>query len=382
MNHHYDVVIVGAGSMGMAAGYYLTKAKLRTLLIDAFDPPHVLGSHHGDTRIIRHAYGEGRNYVPLALRAQALWGELEAATGQTLFRQTGVISVNAPGTTFVEEVIASAEVYSLPLEVLTADEIRYRWPGISIPDSYRGTFEPTSGVLFSEACIRAYRSLIEASGATLLANTQVESIAPEQNGATVRTKSATYTADKLIVSAGAWVGKILSRAGLALPLAPTRKAVGWFEADEALYGAERFPAFSFNLPDEQYYGFPSIDGCGLKVGRHDAGQPVDPDQMNREFGVHAEDEGDLRQFLQRCMPQAAGRLKQGKICLYTYTPDEHFIIDRHPEFAHVAIAAGFSGHGFKFSSVVGEILAELAATGETQHDISMFSVQREALQGK
>jgi monomeric sarcosine oxidase len=371
---HYDVIVAGAGSMGMAAGYFLAKQGSKVLLIDAFDPPHVYGSHHGDTRIIRHAYGEGREYVPLALRAQRLWAELEEEWGKPLFVQTGVLNVGAHGSAFTNEVIASAEQFSLPLEVWSADELNRRWPGMNIPEGWIGCYETTSGVLFSEECIRAFREQSVKRGAALLANTAVENIEIHAQGVIVHTKAQKYFADSLVVSAGAWAGRLLAK--LNLPLQPTRKTVAWFEADDSLYGSERFPAFVFHLTDEMYYGFPSFSGCGVKIGRHDGGQKADPDQMNREFGAFSEDEADVRRFLQRFMPQAAGRLKQGRVCIYTMTPDEDFIIDRHPEHPHVAIAAGFSGHGFKFSSAVGEILCQLATTGKTEHQIGKFSLSR------
>ncbi|AJY77521.1 methyltryptophan oxidase [Paenibacillus beijingensis] len=363
--------------MGMAAGYYLSKQGVKTLLIDAFDPPHVYGSHHGDTRIIRHAYGEGRQYVPLALRAQALWNELEQESGQTLFSQTGVLSVGDRNSKFVNETIASARKYDLPLEVLGSEEIQRRWPGIKIPEHFIGSLETSSGVLFVEDCIRAYRQLAEQSGATLLCNTPAENVEIDQHGVTVQTKDGRYSADKLIVSSGAWTGKLLS--SLQLPLQPLRKTIAWFDADEKLYQSSLFPAFIFDLPTERYYGFPSIDGSGVKLGRMDTGEMVDPDHINRDFGIYPEDEGDVRRFLETYMPAAAGKLNKGRVCLFTMTPDEDFIIDRHPEYSHVSIAGGFSGHGFKFASVIGEILCQLAMNGRTEHPISGFSISRPAI---
>jgi N-methyl-L-tryptophan oxidase len=377
---HFDAIVIGAGTMGMAAGYFLAKNRVNTLLIDAFDPPHTNGSHHGDTRIIRHAYGEGRQYVPLVLRAHTLWRELEQECNRRLFHQTGVLSVGMQDSKFIHNVITSAQKFSLPLHVLTADEIHDQWPGISIPDGFVGCLETASGVLLSEECIRAYRRLAVEYGAKLLCNTRVNDITFLQNGVSIRTNEAYYTADKLIVCSGAWSGKIMF--SLNLLLQPLRKVVAWFEANETLYNSNVFPAFIFDLKDEHYYGFPSFGGCGIKIGRHDGGQPVDPDQINREFGIYLEDERDVRRFLQSYMPYAAGKLKQGRVCLYTRTPDDHFIIDRHPEYSHVTIAAGFSGHGFKFASVVGEILCDLTIKGHTEHDISMFSIRRPSLKQK
>lgn len=374
---NYEVIIVGAGSMGMAAGYYLARQGVRTLLLDTYDPPHTMGSHHGDTRIIRHAYGEGKQYVPLALRAQQLWQELEIVSGTKLFEQTGVLSAGPLKDSFLQEIRESAETYSLPLEVLRASEVNERWPGISLPDHYYACLETSSGVLYSEKCISAYREQAIAAGATLLTHTPVTAIQPDGDGVIVHTEAHTYRAGKLLLSAGAWNPALLASLDLSLPLSPTRKTVAWFGSDEDLYSADKFPAFIFKLADEtSYYGFPSIDQAGVKIGRHDGGVEIDPDRLERTFGALLSDEGDVRSFLETYMPQAAGALRQGRVCIYTMTPDEHFIIDRHPEYSQIVIAAGFSGHGFKFASAVGEAASELLTQGKSTHDLSMFSLQR------
>jgi len=373
---NYDVIIVGAGSMGMAAGYYLAKQGVRTLMIDAFDPPHTMGSHHGDTRIIRHAYGEGKQYVPLALRAQQLWSELEQASGMPIFAKTGVLNAGPLHCPFLNEIRESAEQYSLPLEVLRADEVMQRWPGINLPADYYGCLEPASGVLYSENGIRAYRELALARGATLLTNTPVTQLEPAGNGFIVHTESASYHGDKVLLSAGAWNGSLLDSLGLSIPLTPTRKTVAWFGADESQYSADGFPAFIFRLHDSMFYGFPSLDGSGVKIGRHDGGQVIDPDKLERTFGTYLSDEGDVRSFLEAYMPGAAGPLRQGKVCIYTMTPDEHFVIDRHPEHPQLVFAAGFSGHGFKFASAIGEATSQLLVEGASSLDLSMFSWKR------
>ncbi|MEE6452289.1 N-methyl-L-tryptophan oxidase [Gottfriedia acidiceleris] len=376
MNNHYDVIIVGAGAMGMAAGYYLSKGNQKILLIDSFDPPHSFGSHHGDTRIIRHAYGESRDYVPLALRAQKLWEELEQLSGKYLFSRTGVLCAGAAGSTFTNEVINSAKEFSLPLEIMDSKEINLRWPGLRLPEGFIGCLETSSGILFSEECVRAYKELYIEKGNSLLTNSPVMDIELGTNKTQVRTENAIYTTDKLVVCAGAWSGKILEMTGINLPVKPTRKTVAWFECDHHLYDSSLLPAFTIDLIDKHYYGFPSLNNSGLKIGRHDGGQTVDPDQFNREFGELIEDETDLRNFLSEYMPLANGRLVKGKTCLYTLTPDEHFIIDQHPEYKNVIIATGFSGHGFKFASVVGEIIADLVTNKKPTFDLSMFSLNR------
>lgn len=370
----YDVVVVGAGSMGMAAGYFLAKQGKKVLMMDAFDPPHHHASHHGETRIIRHAYGEGEKYVPLALRAQALWEALQAESGQTLFLKTGVLNMGEASSPFIQMIIASAKQYQLPIEVLTAAEIHQRFPGITLPDNYIGCFESTSGVLRCEDCISAYRQLALAHGAELLTYHPLDEIDVQDHGVTLRSGETVIVADKVIVSAGAWATKLMSALDFTLPMQPNRKTFAWFEADEALYGEGLFPAFSFDSPQGMYYGFPSIDGAGLKVGRHDGGEAQDPDTPIAPFDTVV-DSVDLERFLATVMLQTSG-LMYGKTCLYSMTADEHFIIDTHPKHDNIIIAAGFSGHGFKFASVIGEILSDLAVRGETEHDISLFSLSR------
>jgi N-methyl-L-tryptophan oxidase len=372
LQNHYDVIVLGAGSMGMSAGYYLTKLGIRPLLIDALDPPHTWGSHHGSTRNIRHAYTDAA-YVPLLLRAQKLWRDLEEEAELNLFYQTGLLGLSHRDDPFIQETKMSAAGHNLPLEVLPADEIQKRWPGWKVPDDVTGCFEPQGGILFSEQCIRAYRRLASTQKATLLTNCPVDDLHLHAHGVTVDTRQGSYHADKLIVSAGAWTTKLLHR--LQLPLQPVRKVFAWFEVPERLYGYQHWPAFFVKNDTRIYYGSPSVHEHGLKVGRHDGGLPVDPDKADRTVGPNEREIGDIENFLQHWLP-GAGQKKTAKACLYTLTPDEHFIIDVHPDHSHVFLAAGFSGHGFKFSSVVGEILSELVTQDRTELDISLFSLQR------
>lgn len=371
----YDVAIVGAGSMGMAAGYFIAKQGKKVLLLDAFDPPHHHASHHGETRIIRHAYGEGEHYVPLVLRAQTLWEELQARSGQSLFLPTGVLNIGDRSAPFIQTLIKSAEQYQLPLEILNAEQVHARFPGFTLPEHYLGCFEPTSGVLKCEACIAAYRDLAVAHGAECLPYHPLDTLQILDDGsARLVSGKREIRAKKVIVAAGAWTTKLLRQLDVALPMQPYRKTFAWFDADETLYGDRAFPAFSFHSPQGIYYGFPSIDGAGVKVGRHDGGEPHDPDTPLADFDTVA-DSQDLERLLATVMPQVAS-LKYGKTCMYSMTEDEHFIIDVHPHYSNVIIAAGFSGHGFKFASVIGEILSELALHGQTQHPIAPFSFQR------
>ncbi|WP_226529882.1 N-methyl-L-tryptophan oxidase [Metabacillus niabensis] len=372
---NYDVIIIGAGSMGMSAGYYLSKSGKKTLLLDSFHPPHNKGSHHGETRIIRYAYAEGEEYVPFILKAQELWNELERDTGKTLFIPTGVLSVGVKESNFIQNTISSSTTYSLPLEVLNPAEVQNRWSGITMRDDFIGCFEPTSGVLKCEESIKAYQMLAEMNGATILANSRVKEIQIQEERVTIRTSDKTFYSDSLVVAAGAWSGHLLSMLDLDLPLTPVRKTFAWFDANEKIYNANDFPAFAFETSQGLYYGFPSVDGAGLKVGRHDGGERINPDEVMKQFGEIVEDKEDLIQFLNQYLPEI-GQLKYGKTCMYTLTPDDKFVIDVHPKYSNVAIAAGFSGHGFKFSSAVGEALSNLIVSGKNVIDISQFSIDR------
>jgi N-methyl-L-tryptophan oxidase len=370
----YDVIVVGAGSMGMSAGYFLAKHNVKALLIDKFDPPHVSGSHHGETRLIRHAYTGSRTYTAMALRADRLWKELEAESGQRLLVRSGVLNMGPADSGNLEQKWQTTEEFGLNVERLDPGEIRRRWRGIQIPESYVGLYEQEAGFLYSESCIRAYRQQALSLGARLLVNTQVTRINVWKNGITVHTLDGSYHADQLILCAGAWFGELESV--MKLPIRSVRKAVAWFEADEVLYDVSRFPGFTYGGHGGGFYGFPSLGGSGVKIGRHDAGQEWHPGMPFQPFGEYAEDELDLRQALEAFLPQAAGRVLRGAVCKYEITPDEHFIIDKHPEHKHVIVAGGFSGHGFKFSGVVGEILAELTLEGKTEQDISPFALTR------
>ncbi|WP_139331934.1 MULTISPECIES: N-methyl-L-tryptophan oxidase [Paenibacillus] len=375
MTQSYDVIIVGAGSMGMSAGYYLSRSGCKTLLIDAFDPPHTEGSHHGDTRLIRHVYSGGPDYIAMALLAQKLWHELEETTGDQLFVPSGVINVVDPEIHSFHNRLSHADDAGIRYETLHAAEVMKRWPGITVPEHYEGMYEPDAGYLYSERCIRAYRKAAEAHGATLLTHTRVEHIEYGPHSVAVQTSGGeTYHANQIILSAGAWFQTL--KPFVDLPIQAVRKTVGWFDVPEALYGEEHFPGFTLAGKEGIYYGFPSIGGSGLKMGRHDTGQVWTPGNTMDPFGAEETDEGDLRRLLELHMPQAAGELRRGSVCKYEFTSDEDFIIDRHPAHERVWLAGGFSGHGFKFASAIGQILADLVQTGHTDQDIRKFALSR------
>ncbi|KMJ54988.1 methyltryptophan oxidase, partial [Bacillus sp. LL01] len=276
---------------------------------------------------------------------------------------------------FIHNIRSSAKKYSLPLEVMNSSEIQHRWSGFYVPENFVGCFEPKSGVLKCEESIKAYKELAETHGATILTNRKVRGISIEGDRVTVKTDEQTFYSNALVVSAGAWSRNLLSLLDLDLPLTPVRKTFAWFDADEKMYNNKNFPAFTFETSQGLYYGFPSIDGTGVKLGRHDGGDKINPDVLMKEFGEVVEDKGDLIRFMNQYIPNSY-KLKYGKTCMYTLTPDDKFIIDIHPKYSNVAIAAGFSGHGFKFSSAVGQALSNLITSGKNDIDISQFSINR------
>ncbi|MGO4697832.1 N-methyl-L-tryptophan oxidase [Paenibacillus sp. 2TAB26] len=370
----YDVIIVGAGSMGMSAGYELAARGARTLLIDAFDPPHNMGSHHGEPRLIRHAYHGGDTYVKMALRADERWLALEKATGEKLLERSGVLNMAESSFYNYEGRLGDAIANGVQVELLRAEEINRRFPGVQLADSFQGMYEPNAGYLYSEKCVAAYKQQAIAAGAELLTNSFVTDIQANASSVTVHTKEAAYTAQQIIITAGAWFGMLANH--VKLPIRAVRKVVGWFETRSPAFDAGVFPGFTWGGAMGGYYGFPSIDGAGIKIGRHDTGVEWQPGEPIAPFGAYPEDEEDLRRALAAFVPDAAGKLLRGAVCKYEFTPDEDFIIDAHPEHHNVLLAGGFSGHGFKFASVVGEILADKIQKKNTGYDLRLFELDR------
>lgn len=357
----------------MSAGYELARREVKTLLIDAFDPPHTEGSHHGEPRLIRHAYSGDPAYIDMALRADVLWKEVEDRTGTELLVRSGVLSLADSVIYSFKDRLTEAERRKVRVERLDVDEIRRRWPALNIPNRFEAMYEPDAGYLYSERCVAAYRQLALAQGADLLVNTPVLNVSAREGSVTIHTKNGEYHGASVILSAGAWFESFSPF--IHLPIKAVRKVVGWFQSDPA-FNAGSFPGFTLGTQEGGYYGFPSIGGAGLKIGRHDTGLEWKPGDKLLPFGSEERDEGDLRRVLTAYMPGASGRLLKGAVCKYEHSPDEDFIIDKHPFHSNVILAGGFSGHGFKFSSVVGEILADLVMDGRSRQNIKPFSLSR------
>jgi sarcosine oxidase len=372
--NRYDAIVLGVGGMGSAALYHLARRGLRVLGIERYNIPHEMGSSHGLTRIIRLAYYEHPSYVPLLRRAYELWRQLEHLAPERLLLITGAIDASREHEDVFQGSKRSCDIHHLPHEILTSRELSARFPGYRLPQDVLALYQPDGGFLLSERCIVAHVTAAQEHGAEVHGQERVLDWHAKGDGVEVRTDRGGYEAERLVICSGAWAAKLIPELG-ALAV-PERQVLAWFQPSRpALFRPQIFPVFNMAVDEGRYYGFPIYGIPGFKVGRyHHLAQRVDPDQMDRE--PHRQDEEVLRQFTARYFPEAAGPTMALKTCLFTNTPDEHFILDRHPEFPQVCIAAGFSGHGFKFCSVVGEIMADLAQTGQSRHPLELFRLRR------
>ncbi|MGH9468987.1 MAG: N-methyl-L-tryptophan oxidase [Terriglobia bacterium] len=376
----YEVIVAGAGAMGSATLYHLARRGIKALGLERFEIPHTMGSSHGVTRIIRLAYSEHPSYVPLLRRAYELWRDLEKRSGRSLLHITGGIDAGPAGSAVLEGSLESCRIHNLPHEVLSSAELSARFPAYRLPAETMAVYQPDAGFLAPEACIEAHVKLAEANGAEIHTGEPVVDWEVSGGRVTVRTPKADYEAEQLVIAAGAWVGKLVpSLAGLARP---ERQVLAWFQPQHPdLFAPARFPVFNLEFDQGRYYGLPIFGVPGFKVGKyHHRREPIDPDDPRRDCGP--EDEELLQDFVRRCFPDGAGAALSLLACIFTNTPDEHFILDRHPEFPEVLIASPCSGHGFKFSSVIGEIMADLAERGETSHDISLHRLARFGARGR
>jgi sarcosine oxidase len=370
----FDVIVVGAGGMGSAAAFELARRGRSVLALEQFPLVHDRGSSHGHTRIIRRAYYEHPNYVPLVRRAFERWYDLEQRTGRHLLTECPCLSIGPPEGEVVTGVLAAAREHALAVDRLLSTDLRTRFPQFRFDDQYLGVLERDAGFLYVEDCVLAHLDAAWALGATIQPEELVTAWEAHDGGVTVTTTRDTYRAGRLVLTAGPWVGRLLGDRGRRLRV--MRQAILWFgTANEAEFRRDRFPIFLADVPGGPFYGLPAIDGRGLKVARHYGAPELDsPDEVKR--AVRPADERPARKFLAAHIPDAAGPLRYAQTCMYTLTPDRHFLIDLHPDYPNVAVAGGFSGHGFKFSSVVGEILADLADTGRTCWPIDMFRFAR------
>jgi sarcosine oxidase len=363
----YDAIVIGCGGMGSAALYELARRGRRVLGLEQFPAVHDRGSSHGQTRVIRTAYYEHADYVPILRRAWDRWYELEQLVGRHLLTETGCLSIGPAGGELVAGVRESARLHGLALE--GRDPAPFR-----VPEGFESVFEAKAGYLMVEECVRAHLERAVAAGAELRTEEPVRSWNADGDGLVVRTDSESYRCAKLVVTAGAWATRLL--ADLGIPLTVMRQTMLWFEPREPeRFRRDRFPVFLYESPRGAFYGLPMIDSRGLKVARHyGASELASPDGV--DWTTCDADEQPVREFLSECVDVPIGRCSARQVCQYTLSPDRHFIVDRHPANGNVVFAAGFSGHGFKFAPVIGEILADLADTGTTRWPIGFLRAAR------
>ena len=370
----FDAIVLGVGGMGSAACFELARRGRSVLGLEQYPLVHDRGSSHGQTRIIRTAYYEHPNYVPLLRRAWVRWYELEQRIGRSLLTECPCLNIGPEGSELIAGVRASAAEHGLAIKNMTASEIGRRTP-FRFPEGYEGVLERQAGFLRVEECVRAHIDAAMALGAEIRAEEPVLEWKVVGDGVEVTTEKETYRAAKLVITAGAWAAKVLAE--LRIPLTIMRQVMIWIDvsANAYMFRRDHFPIFIADAPGGPFYGMPAIDEYGLKIARHyGAPELRSPDEVN--WDATTEDVPPLKAFLDRHLLGASGPVTNGQVCMYTLTPDKHFVIDVHPKHPQVSVACGFSGHGFKFASVVGEILADLAERGETNHSIAMFSAKR------
>jgi sarcosine oxidase len=376
MSSRFDAIVLGLGVMGSAAAWRLAGRRLRVLGLDAHALGNDRGSSHGRTRICRKAYFEHPDYVPLLHSAYPLWDQLAAEAGRTLFERCGLLLAGDPDGAVIQGTRLAATRHALPIAELDHSTAARRFRGLTIPADAAILFEPDAGLLYAEDCVHAMLECAARRGADLRPETPVRAWQAGPSGVRVETSAGSFEADRLVIAAGPWSRAVLH--DLGLPLRIERRPQVWLEtANENLRLAAGCPVYAFHERGEFFYGFPVIDAGRVKVARHLLSDPVaGPESLDRT--LRPADVGPLIELASRRLVGVTGRVVAHSVCMYTLTPDEHFLIDRHPRHAKVVLAAGFSGHGFKFGPLVGEILADLAIDGSTRHPIGFLRLGRQA----
>ncbi len=370
----YDIAVLGVGGMGSATLYTLAKRGLNVCGIEQFGVAHDRGSSHGETRLIRKAYFEHPDYIPLLNRAYDLWHEFEKKAGEKLFVENGLIVAGKPDSEVIKGLDLCYEKHNLPHEKLTVNEARKRFPQFHLPEDFIIYFDPIAGFLYVEKSVEKFAELSQKNGAILYTNEKVLTWQANQNHISITTDRRKIVAGKLIITSGAWANREMLSLGIDFDI--WRKVLFWYDSPEiANYKLDGFPNFYVELDFGSFYGFPAVNEMGLKIGEHEIpGISSLPDEVRRT--LQPSDEPVILQFIEKVFPRFQPVRTNFTVCMYTITPDFNFILDVHPEYENVIIGAGFSGHGFKFAPVIGEILADLAIDGSTSHPIEFLRVNR------
>lgn len=371
----YDVAVAGLGGMGSAVLAHCARRGVRACGIDQFAQGHTFGSSAGKSRIIRQAYYEDPAYVPMLFRAYDLWRDLEQRSGEELMRLAGLLMVGREEAEVISGSTRAAKTYDLPVEYLSAEQIRARYPQLRVADEEVGVFERNAGAVFPERAILAHLSVARAAGADMMFGTHMRAWHSTHDYIRVELEDgAEIHARSLVLTLGPWFAQTMDEVGVQLQI--QRNVQVWFEPAVPAYAADAFPAFLIerdSLP-APLYGFPDF-GDGVKAAFHGYGAITDPQHLDRQIDF-SRDVVPVAAAMDDWMPAAATRYREGKACMYSLTPDRHFVVDRHPRDSRVILCGGFSGHGFKFAPVVGEIASQLAIDGDTPHDIAFLSLRR------
>jgi monomeric sarcosine oxidase len=377
--NHFSVIVIGGGTMGTAAAWELGKRGVRAIVFEQFGHVHTKGAHSGQTRVIRHAYAEGADYVPLVLHADQMWEELEAESATRVLHRVGALEISTGlGSDHAQRARASAAVHGVPFEWLDAAEIRRRWPQFRIGDDWEAGYGERSGFLEVEPALRAMANSARRRGVEIREHEPAQAWGTDGDGVWVQTARGRYTADHLIVTPGSWADRML--ADLDLPITVLRKTLFWLEVtDPTRFDPARFPVFVADRPGLELYGFPIYGQPGLKCANHAGGDPTTAETVDRT--IHPEEDRDILDAAGWLFgpEQFTGRVISSAVCLYAKTPDQHFIIDRHPRHGNVVFGAGFSGHGFKFTPAIGEHLVQIAL--DQAEPLPLFSLARFAAMG-
>lgn len=370
----YDCIVIGLGGMGSASLFELSSKGQNVLGIEQFDIGHDKGSSHGLSRIIRLAYWEGIEYVPLVLRAHDRWIELEKTYNEKLLNITGALDIGLESSETISGSLKACREFDIPHEIFTSTELSKKFPAYLLPEEYSSVFQKDGGFLVPESCINLYVNESINNGADVKQNCKVLGWESDGNIVTVSTSDGNFKTKKLVITAGAWTGILQDE--MSRFLTPERQVVSWFKPESPeYYNSDQFPVFNMEVPEGRYYGFPIHHYEGTKIGRYGhLKENINPDSISRE--ITDLDIATLRVPMEKYFQPTNPEPLFSQVCMFTNTPDEHFVLDYLPGNDNVFIASGFSGHGFKFASVIGELISDLMVDGGTEFDLGLFSLDR------
>jgi len=374
MNNTSDVIIIGLGAMGSATSMFLSHNGIKVIGFDSYSPPHEFGSSLGHTRVIREAYHEGTTYVPIVQRAYEIWFEMNENSKVPIIETYGGLLIGRK-TGDIENALKSANKYDIPIKKMTTDEISQKFSVLNPPKEYIGLLESRGGAVFVENSINHMLNTALNNGSIHKYNERVVRWSKKSNYYLVETNLGNYKAEKLVFSSGAWITKLLPT--LKLPIKIERQVLFWFSPRK---NPDKFK--SINMPNSgwdldnglSFYTMPNLENRGFKVAMHHNGEFVDPDTLIRES--NDSDLKMVRDFLEEYIPDGNGELIDSKVCMYTDTPDQDFLIDSHPDDENIIICSPCSGHGFKFTPAIGEICSSLIINNSTKFDLDKFSLER------